>query len=114
MKSWPITDELRAWWRWGLTLEELDRPSHVPWYRRLSVDQGREASRRHTLVAGHLDRHPEISARDRPDHRGDLTSLEILALAEAEDRPAEQHEAPCCLPLYTPGAGGPLALCPRA
>jgi hypothetical protein len=88
MKFWPITDELRAWWRrWGLTIEDLDRPSHYPWWQRLSVDQVREASRRHTLVASYLDRHPEIAAHYQPDQRGELTYLDVLALAEAEDRP---------------------------
>jgi hypothetical protein len=88
MASWPITDELRAWWRrWGLTIEDLDRPSHYPWYRRLSVDQIRWVSRRHTLVANYLDRHPEITGRYRADQRGELKYFDILALAEAEDRP---------------------------
>jgi hypothetical protein len=88
MASWPITDELRAWWRrWGLTIEDLDRPSHYPWHRRLSVDQIRWVSRRHTLVANSLDRHPEITGRYRADQRGELKYFDILALAEAEDRP---------------------------
>ena len=31
MSSWPITDELRAWWaRWGLTIEDLEGPIIIP------------------------------------------------------------------------------------
>jgi hypothetical protein len=79
----PVTDELRAWWvRWGLRIEDLDRPHHDPWYQRLSTDQVREAARQHTLVADDLDHHPEAAARWHVERR----YPEILALAEAEAR----------------------------
>jgi hypothetical protein len=48
------------------------------------VAQVQEVSRRHTLVASYLDRHPEVAARYSPNQRGKLTYVDILALAEVE------------------------------
>jgi hypothetical protein len=95
MEFWPLTEGLRAWWRrWRLTIEDLDRPHHYPWYQRLSTDQVREATRQHTLVASYLDRHPQAAARWRPDQRGELRYPEVLALAEAETRAGGKSDVP--------------------
>jgi hypothetical protein len=33
--SWPITEDLRAWWRrCGLTIPSLDAPERYPWWTR--------------------------------------------------------------------------------
>jgi hypothetical protein len=88
MTSWPITEELRAWWqRWGLSIESLDRSSHHPWWNRPSAEQVQEIARRHTLVTSYLERHPDVAARYQPDQRGELRYPDIVALAEAEDCP---------------------------
>jgi hypothetical protein len=98
MDSWPVPNELRAWWRrWGLSIEDLDRPHHYPWYQRLSTEEVREAARQHTLVASYLDRHPEAAARWRSDQRGELRYPQVLALAEAEAR-ADQANAEAIVP----------------
>jgi hypothetical protein len=87
LKHWPITEELRAWWRrWGLTIEDLDRPGHIPWWRRPSIEHLQETARRHTLVANYLSSHPDVAARYRPDQRGDVTCLDVLALAWQEEK----------------------------
>lgn len=68
------------WVKWGLMLDDA----------MISGRDGNhaEAVRTHNLVAAYLERHPEAAAEYRADQSGTLRYFDILALAEAEARPA--------------------------